>query len=776
MKKQSPYRKMSACLAAAALTWLGSLPAAQAAAPALTGFLHLRPLTHTEIAKYDTNSGPAWQFSGGLTTVGLGEPAYLEALANLSLNPANITNVTWTLVSKPAGSSAVIAPSPLGNNVPIYYQADAAIYQIAGRALLRPDVVGNYVVNLNLAAAGSGSTNVNINITGATYLGVTACASCHSGYFPTIASIYPTYTNTPHASFFTLAIQGLESSHYNSSCIQCHVVGFDTNSLTADNGGFNDVAQELGWTFPATLTATNWSGMPSDLQDLSNIQCENCHGPGSEHVRYTGGLPANTNAIAVSFDAGACSQCHDDLPTHYYSAEWNNSLHANMTRTPSGSASRIACVRCHTAAGFIGYVANLNTNVPYTTNYAYVPLTCQGCHDPHDASNPHQLRTSTVVALSDGQVFTNAGAGGFCFNCHTSRNGSVTNSLVGYPALAVTWNGGNAFGTHDSPQADMLEGVNAVTYGQTIASAPHASVVTNTCVGCHMQTIASTDPAFTLAGGHTTKMSYNVVTNGVTNVVAVAYVCAQCHGAVTNFNILVPDYVGYGYSQGIQTQVQILLNQLSTLLPPSGYQANANNYVADGKVKSPSSQTNWPAKFLQAAYNYQFVSNDGSLGVHNGPFAVGLLKASIANLTGISTPGGLPDAWNVEYFGPNFATNAASNPNAINNPAGLPNWLMYALGLNPLTTTSIKGSGGGTIYFNGNDIVNGTTNTVAIYTAAEIAFNTVVGETYQIQGITALTGGWQNISTNIPGTGASVSFVTPTRGNAQWFFRVLQTP
>ena len=57
------------------------------------------------------------------------------------------------------------------------------------------------------------------------------------------------------------------------------------------------------------------------------------------------------------------------------------------------------------------------------------------------------------------------------------------------------------------------------------------------------------------------------------------------------------------------------------------------------------------------------------MGVHNGPFAVGLLKASIANLTGISTTGGLPDAWEIQYFGSNFATNPAAGPNAVNNSA-----------------------------------------------------------------------------------------------------------
>ena len=49
-----------------------------------------------------------------------------------------------------------------------------------------------------------------------------------------------------------------------------------------------------------------------------------------------------------------------------------------------------------------------NTNYPtYTVegnppNTTYFPITCQACHDPHNASNPHQLRMSLNVTLSDG--------------------------------------------------------------------------------------------------------------------------------------------------------------------------------------------------------------------------------------------------------------------------------------------------------------------------------------------------------------------------------------
>ena len=796
MKIPNLIRKAPTCLMACALIIL-SLTTGHAAAPALSGSLTLRPLTPTEISTYHLTNPPA-QFSAGLRNVGIGEPVYVDAMVNVAIAPSNIVSVTWSLTNIPAGSTATLLPSPLGTNVPLYKTADrisgensTPVFQLAGRTFFRPDVVGSYTVNATITTVGSGSTNLSINAVGATYLGITACAACHSGAFSGAPAKYPTYTNTPHASFFARAIDGTVSSHYSKNCISCHTVGFDTNSF-ASNGGFDDVASVLGWTFPSVLTNGNWANLPEQLKDVSNIQCENCHGPASQHM-YSGGVVGNPNAITVSYGAGTCSQCHDSLTGHYRSAEWNNSLHSRSARQTSPQ-----CVRCHTGPGFIGwataggmaaqnvypnniiaansYSTNILTTAPRTN---YEAITCQACHDPHDASNPHQLRMSYNVTLSDGTAVTNAGSGGLCMECHNSRNGSVTRMLANYPTSPTTtntmslanWAGGVAFGTHDSPQGDMLEGVNAITYGQMIPNAPHANVVSNTCAGCHMQTIASTDPAFTLAGGHTFKMSY---TNSLGVKTPVTYVCQQCHGTLTNFDILIPDYVGYGYAQGIQTQVQILLNQLSMLMPPKVYQANPANYIADGKVKtSLPSYTNMPISFLQAAYNYQFVSMDGSLGVHNSKFAIGLLKASIANLTGISTAGGLPDAWETAYFGAGFATNAAAGPNAVNNTNGIPNWMMYALGLSPFSGST---AANGVVYINNGNIVNGATNTIAIYTAAEIAFNTVPGTTYQIQGISDLTGSWQNISTNIVGTGNTVSYVTPTRNNTQMFYRVIHTP
>jgi hypothetical protein len=40
----------------------------------------------------------------------------------------------------------------------------------------------------------------------------------------------------------------------------------------------------------------------------------------------------------------------------------------------------------------------------------------------------------------------------------------------------------------------------------------------------------------------------------------------------------------------------------------------------------------WTQPQLEAAYNYLFVQKDGSHGVHNMAYTIGLLKASIADL------------------------------------------------------------------------------------------------------------------------------------------------
>jgi hypothetical protein len=433
MKTLKSVVRMSACIMAVALMAAGATTSALAAAPALQGQISLRPLTPTEIVTYGLPAST--ETSGGLASVGKGQPLYLDALVNIAIAPSNIVSVTWYLTNKPSGSGAGFTSSPLGTNVPTYKMADRLTSQVAGRTLLRPDLTGQYtVLAVIVTAGGSGTTNIAQNISVGTYMGIQVCEFCHSGS-ALAQNEYTPWSQTEHATMFSRGIDGLVSSHYSANCIQCHTVGYDTNTNALNNGGFYEVAMQLGWTFPAVLTNGNWASMQTNypsLANLANIQCENCHGPGSEHAYAFGNTNlSNWPRLAISFGAGDCGQCHDEAPMHIKSAEWNNSKHAITTTIPTGPTHN-NCVRCHTAPGFQEFVDNLGNTNGYATNTVYEAITCQACHDPHDGSNPHQLRTSLSYTLSDGTSVTNAGAGGFCMNCHHIRNGPASSNVANY--------------------------------------------------------------------------------------------------------------------------------------------------------------------------------------------------------------------------------------------------------------------------------------------------------------------------------------------------------
>jgi len=751
MKLNPSVRRAPLCLVASVLVAAGATTTALAAAPpALLGQVVARPVTPGDKTVYGLPA--SLEVSGGLSTVGVGTPVYLEAEINNAVPASDIVGVTWVLTNQPIGSVAVLGTSPLGTNVPVYEPADRVIYQVAGRTLLRPDLKGQYTVMATITTGSSGTTNVSFTLTAAAYMGINTCFLCHSG--GAIAPDKSSWQRTAHASIFTKGIDGNLGigAFYSKSCLACHTVGYDTNTNAVD-GGFDDIMTQLGWVFPTVITNGNWANLQTNypaLANLANIQCENCHGPGSEHAYGLG----DTNRISKTVASGDCNQCHDAPTHHVKGTEWYSSLHASTTRDPSGSG-REGCVICHTGQGFIDRISGAST-----TNTTYSAIGCQTCHEPHGETTPtnnlHLVRTLASVKLMDGTTVTNAGMGALCMNCHHSRQ-NATNYVE-------TANPSSHFGPHHGPQADMLMGVNGVTYGQVIPSSAHRDVVGDTCATCHMQTVNPTDYGFLHVGGHTFKPSWDG--GGGTNApVDLTGACIQCHGQIASFDFPRQDYDGDGIVEGVQTEVQHLLDKLGMMLPPVGTAKSTINIT-----------TNWTRQQLRAGYNYLFVQSDGSRGIHNLAYTVGLLKASIADLTGDANHDGLPDAWQIQYFG--SITNANAAPDADPAGDGVPNWLKYSLGLDP--TIPAVAFPGGVVLANGKNLVNppanGETNGIAIYTAAEVAFNTEVGLTYQLQSVSSLSEGWQNVGSPIPGTGAPVSYVTPTRKNVQQYFRVVHTP
>lgn len=709
-----------------------------------------RPLTPQEIK--DLALPADTQTSGGLYNVGLGQPLYLEAQVP---SGTVVMSVDWSLGVVPQGSSAVLAASILAPTVPIYNPGDREVNIVAGRMTLVPDVVGHYTVNATVNTDGD-PIMLSRQVTGARFIGVGTgeqvfhdppqCALCHSDKFAT-------WQGTGHATAMTRKIDGIGVGHFAAYCLKCHNTGYDTAPL-ADNGGFDDIARLQNWMFPATIQAGNWDAMPEDLKAISNVQCESCHGPGEQHSR-SGGNPA---FISVSTSSGDCGQCHDAEPYHTINQEWNLSRHAVATRYPTGER-RSSCVGCHSGIGFIDRADGL-AEADRRTDYE--AITCATCHDPHDATNPHQLRKIDVVELMNGEQVTGGGKGRICMNCHIARqDGEV---------YATEYHG--RFGPHHGPQTDMLAGKNAVEYGRHMPSSAHLTAVADSCATCHMQDVDSGNPAKGFAGGHTFKPHWDGGTAGdASDDVQLTQSCVNCHGEIGSFDFPRKDYDGDGTIEGVQTEVKGLLHELAMYLPP----------LNDPEVSVTASYT---SSQLKAAYNYKFVEEDKSYGIHNLSYAVNLLKASLADLTGDYSIIGdrdndnLPDDWELTHFGSVTAQDADGDADGD----GLRNSLELMVGTNPNAADSDNDGFGdlAELHTGTNPQDMADTPEVgrsSIFNAAEMLFHTEMGKSYQLQSVAELgAGSWVNEGDPFAGDGGMVQQFISTRAADKRFYRVIEAP
>ena len=536
----------------------------------------------------------------GLTTVGKGDLVYLTSKKDAAV-------YAWTIKTAPAGATAALD------------------FTDKKLVTFRPDMVGDYVVELT--ADGVVST---ITIVSAMYLGNNdvGCNTCHSG---TVTE----WKGTGHSTIFTRAIDGTLSGHYNSNCISCHTVGYNKDA-EAVNGGFDDVATTQNWTLPATLQAGNWAALSTELKAKSNIQCENCHGPASQHT-----TTFSAAKIDVTIETGMCAKCHDDNHYHRRPKMWAESGHARSESI--SAATREACQPCHAGTAFIAEYDE-TPGIEYDIDNPG-SISCAVCHDPHashDNHDPmvtgdqpgmkHHLRTIADVELNDGTIVTVGGTGKLCMNCHKSRRNAVD--------YVENTNPSSHFGPHYNNQTDMVLGTNAITFGRYIPSSTHRDVIESFCVSCHMAPTASSDsPAYDKVGDHSFNMSYD---NGTPDDPSDDYdnvdYCQTCHGAsITSFDSFMArkDYDEDGTIETAREELHGLLDEVAMLLPPYGEPTVTIN-------------SSYSKLELKAVYNWRFVEEDQSMGMHNYQYAVGLLKVTLEALNyGVLTNGEIIDITDV---------------------------------------------------------------------------------------------------------------------------------
>jgi hypothetical protein len=537
----------------------------------------------------------------GLDTVGIGKTVYLEPEPTEG-SESLIKGYNWKVTQEPSVGAAAL--DIISN----------------GLFKFRPTKAGAYTITLTpINQSSQATTATTISIWAAEYLGAEggwSCATCHDGFY--LEDKLTPWKGTGHANILTEFLNGERSASYRTSCLPCHTTGAYAN--TSGDGNFLDVAASTGfdlnqiptWVADAYNNGNgHWDDLPASLQHMANIQCESCHGPGKTHN-------GNLSRISVpSYDGEMCAYCHD-APTHHMRPyQWRNSAHSQSNNETSAS-----CLPCHTAEGFVEIRVRGNSSVPADVT-TRSPISCVACHDPHDDTNPHQLRTVAPVTLPNGYVF-DFGIGSICANCHNSRiaDPNVTNDLAT----------GSYRGAHNGPQSDIFLGTTAYTWGLDYPAGigPHYVAVADGCVECHMAPAPEGVANPTPIGDHTFRIH-----DEESGESTVAEACGECHEGLTTTDrvLAVPrDFDGNGASQGVQTEVRGILDRLQTellnRLPGTSLSASTGTISI--------SSANWKKLTLDqraALYNFNLMVKDGSLGVHNTKYAIAVLQRSYLRLT-----------------------------------------------------------------------------------------------------------------------------------------------
>ena len=224
-------------------------------------------------------------------------------------------------------------------------------------------------------------------------------------------------------------------------CLPCHTVGYGRPS------GFVDI---------------------ESTPQLANVQCESCHGPGSNHNLDPIGVP-----LTVNYSTALCGECHQSCHgvcgenSHPQLEQWTKSKHAkSLSDLWMDPEAWDDCLRCHST----DYRLKPEGSKPGLWDAMYA-IECVACHNPHGSENFGQLR------LTQRQL---------CADCHHMEGES------GY------WD------QPSQPQSQILHGVTGYRLDETPMNGPYSMHwwgIADECVVCHMYTEPKT-PEHEADSGH----------------------------------------------------------------------------------------------------------------------------------------------------------------------------------------------------------------------------------------------------------------------------------
>ncbi len=214
----------------------------------------------------------------------------------------------------------------------------------------------------------------------------TTCGNCHVGH-------QASWKGTHHAR----AWADLQASRQAAaSCNGCHSVS-QYGNFTGTTAGYLQV--------PDTA--------------YHDVQCENCHGPGFDHVQNPDVVANQPLAsIHVDFDTvtgtalvSSCSGCHTGVHSPFVE-QWKQSAHGSGPGY-AVAAANASCAPCHEGRTAMAVKFGELDNYREKTSTQTERIVCTVCHNPHGSPYEHQLRAPLSEPTTDQ----------LCVKCH-SRTGT----------------------------------------------------------------------------------------------------------------------------------------------------------------------------------------------------------------------------------------------------------------------------------------------------------------------------------------------------------------
>ncbi len=520
--------------------------------------------------------------------------------------PSPPPHLTITTEGGMPGLPVIMGVEPATNGVTVTWDGPSGYYQLyqelaPGGNQWKP-VDGLKLTRMATVSTNNASAFFRISGPSPQYAGSQRCEECHG-------QIHDWQAGTEHAQAFqTLVRIGQQT---NPTCLPCHTVGYGLPT------GFVSAAK---------------------TPQLEGVQCENCHGPGARHAANPED-PVTRPQVELASEL--CGGCHTGARQPQYD-EWKVSPHNAMVEDMNPANRVTSCGRCHSGSSRLHQLIGL----PLAPGDANVPITCAVCHDPHQIGTATNSLPQTVTnefvsprgvvlpiryaqlrnPLASTNDYSISTSGSLlaqynpkinlCGQCHNRRGATWTDT---------------SRAPHHSPQYNMLIGTVGVLPSGVPPDDPghHALSTTNQCVSCHMQS--------------TPYMSGQPAVSGHTFLVQSFEVCKNCHS--------LPEALVQFTTNAIATQIQQVkasLDTWATTMAPeplrTEYRTRAWEYTVPGDLSpggpgpTSSEQALIPDAIKKARFDLYIVLNDGSYGVHNGPFAVKLLDAAQTFVQEAMTP------------------------------------------------------------------------------------------------------------------------------------------